>query len=100
MKASASPAATPRPQLRPLATLAACAGLALFSASCSTSAPAGPGYVSAPGGVQVSSIQSAKETTTEWNPESLPFSGDARDVFSDLGPDYFAELLRNLPEVD
>lgn len=105
MDSPASPAVVSRPRIRSrfasLVALAAGAGLTLFSASCSTSSTAAPGFVSAPGGVQVSSIQATPKTTaTEWNPESLPFSGDAHELFDDLGPDYFAELLRNIPEVD
>jgi hypothetical protein len=73
----------------------------LMAASCSTSSPAAPGYVSTPNGISVSSIRADRDTSaTEWNPESLPFSGDARDLFKDLGPDYFADLLRRFPAVD
>lgn len=69
------------------------------SVSCSGTSPAGGGFVSTSGPITVSSVETKPHgKATEWNAESLPFTGDARELFRDLGPDYFVDLLRNAPD--
>ena len=80
--------------------LAVAGGVTLGSASvsCSSTNPAGSGLVSTSGHIAVSSVrEDTRDARTEWNPESLPFAGDAREMFRDLGPDYFENLLRHAP---
>ncbi|WP_338690733.1 hypothetical protein [Haloferula helveola] len=50
-------------------------------------------------GIAVSSIRSDERLSkAEWDCGSLQVSGDPVVLFGDLKPDYFASLLRRLPE--
>lgn len=84
--------------LKRLLVAAGCFALGSASVSCSSTTPAESGLVSTSGHIDVSSVRdSARNAETEWNPESLPFAGDARKLFSDLGPGYFENLLCHAP---
>lgn len=66
----------------------------LITSSCSGPALTGTG-------IEVSSMPpSQPSAVSTWDCDSLPVSGNANELFSDLGPDYFGELLRNLPAVE
>lgn len=76
--------------------LAGITGLAL--ASCATLRSNADACLTCDDGITASSTRTTSLTASKrWDGESLPICNSTGSLFQELGPDYFAKALRNIP---